>query len=141
MANVFDPPLLIGFPRPLEPPSCPDFQAQEPPPPLPPARISSFLKGSYWKQHTIEKTQHFIQKLPVYYNFKSSLPFSTFFKTDYSNDRRVFVQRTPPVCFCTTTNVQNKKFVSLEDYVDLRKITAKKVLGAIINKNYNSSFR
>ena len=37
---------------------------------------------------------------------------------------------------CTTTNVQNKKFVSLEDYVDLGKITVKKVLEVIINKNY-----
>ena len=51
------------------------------------------------------------------------------------------MQRTPLACFCTTTNVQDKKFVSLEDYVDLRKITAKKVLEAIINKNYNNLFQ
>ena len=40
--------------------------------------------------------------------------------------------KTPFVFFCTTTNVQDKKFVSLKDYVNVRKITAKKVL----NKNY-----
>ena len=47
----------------------------------------------------------------------------------------MFLKRKPLVCFCTTTNVQDKKTVSLEDYVDLRNITAKKVLEAIINKN------
>ena len=49
------------------------------------------------------------------------------------------MQRTPLVCFCTTTNVQDKKFVSLEDYVDPRKITGKKVLEASINKNYTGN--
>ena len=45
----------------------------------------------------------------------------------------------PFACFCTTTNVQDKKFVSLKDYVNVRKITVEKVLEAIINKNYNIS--
>jgi len=43
MASIFDPPLLTGFPRPLEPPSCPDFQAQGPP--LPPGFPLLFLKA------------------------------------------------------------------------------------------------
>lgn len=34
-----------------------------------------------------------------------------------------------------------KEIHNLKGYVDLRKITAKKVLKAIINKNYNSSFQ
>ena len=37
------------------------------------ARISVFFKDPNWKQQAIEKTYHFIQKIPVYYNFKSSL--------------------------------------------------------------------
>jgi len=46
----------------------------------------------------------------------------------------------PFAFFSTTTNVQDKKFVGLKNYVNVRKITAKNVLKAIINKNYNFSF-
>ena len=100
MANIFDPPpdWILQTARIPLPPGFPS--SRTPPPPLP-ARFPVFLKGNYWKQHAIEKTQHFIQKIPVYYNFKSSLNIagwiSTFFETDYSNHHRVFVQRTPLV--------------------------------------------
>ena len=64
MAIIFAPPpprpSLTGFLRPLEPLSSPDFQAQGPP-----------SCPDFWKQQAIEKTQHFILKIPVYYNFQS----------------------------------------------------------------------
>ena len=86
----------------LTPP--PDWISQTAWTPLPPRLPSSrtplppgfpvFLKGPYWKQHAIENTQHFIQKIPVYYNFKSSLNIagwiSTFFETLFKRSS----------CFC-----------------------------------------
>ena len=88
------PPLLTGFPRPLEPPSRLDFQAQDPPP----AWISIFFKRPLLETTRNRKEVTFYPKIPVYYNFKSSLNIagciSTFFKTDYLNDRHVFEEKT-----------------------------------------------
>ena len=36
--------------------------------------------------------------------------------------------KTPFAFFCTTTNVQDEKFVSLKNYVNVRKIIAKKLI-------------
>ena len=139
MANVFDPPPTPDWiSQTARTPLLPGFPSSRTPPPL----DFQFFKRPLLETTHNRKRRNILSKRSLFIiTLKARWLFQHFLKQ---------IIRTIVVFLCKehhlSVSVPQQMYkirnsLSLEDYVDLRKITAKKVLGAIINKNYNSSFR